>query len=83
MRKPRPDGTLRFNWRVAMLKPDFAEYVVVHELAHLRIRNHSVEFRDLLSPIIPMPSNAVCACARPTGVFRYDGPLSVVHGMSS
>ena len=32
-----PDGTLRFNWRVAMLKPDLAEYLVTHELAHLLI----------------------------------------------
>ena len=38
-----PDGTLRFNWRLAMLRPDLAEYVVVHELAHLRVRNHSTE----------------------------------------
>ena len=44
-----PDGTLRFNWRLAMLRPDLAEYVVVHELAHLRVRNHSTEFWALLS----------------------------------
>ncbi|MYC84099.1 MAG: M48 family metallopeptidase [Acidimicrobiia bacterium] len=30
-----PDGTLRFNWRVMMLKPPLLECVVVHELAHL------------------------------------------------
>ena len=49
----RPDGTLRFNWRLAMLKPDLAEYVVVHELAHLRVRNHSPEFWNLLSLVMP------------------------------
>ena len=48
-----PDGTLRFNWRVAMLKPDLAEYVVVHELTHLRVRNHSPEFWALLSRAMP------------------------------
>jgi predicted metal-dependent hydrolase len=48
-----PDGTLRFNWRLAMLRPDLAEYVVVHELAHLRVRNHSTEFWNLLSRAMP------------------------------
>ena len=48
-----PDGTLRFNWRVAMLKPELAEYVIVHELAHLRVRNHSPEFWALLSRAMP------------------------------
>ena len=47
------DGTLRFNWRVVMLEPALAEYVVVHELAHLRVRSHSAEFWDLLSLSIP------------------------------
>ena len=36
-----PDGTLRFNWRVMMLAPSLVEYVIVHELVHLRIKNHS------------------------------------------
>ena len=48
-----PDGTLRFNWRIAMLKPDLAEYVVIHELTHLKVRHHSPEFWELLSRAIP------------------------------
>ena len=47
------DGTLRFNWRVVMLEPALAEYVVVHELAHLRVRSHSAEFWALLSWAMP------------------------------
>ena len=48
-----PDRTLRFNWRLAMLRPDLAEYVVVHELTHLRVRNHSREFWELLARAMP------------------------------
>ena len=48
-----PDGTLRFNWRAMMLKPALIEYVVVHELAHLRHRNHSKDFWGLVSKAMP------------------------------
>jgi len=44
------DGTLRFNWRSVMLAPALIDYVLVHELTHLKIRNHSAEFwRDVTS----------------------------------
>lgn len=48
-----PDGTLRFNWRAVMLKPALIEYLVVHELAHLTHRNHSKDFWDLVSKVMP------------------------------
>ena len=48
-----PDGTLRFNWRAVMLKPALIEYLVVHELAHLTHRNHSKDFWDLVSKVVP------------------------------
>ena len=38
------DGVLRFNWRLAMLHPDLLDYVVVHELSHLAVMNHSPKF---------------------------------------
>lgn len=38
------DGTLRFNWRLILAPPPLIDYVVVHELVHLRIRNHSKAF---------------------------------------
>lgn len=37
-------GIIRLNWRLALLPPDLAEYVVAHELAHLREMNHSRRF---------------------------------------
>lgn len=47
------DGTLRFNWRVMMLEPDLIDYVVVHELAHLKVRNHSSDFWNLVRDYMP------------------------------
>ena len=47
------DGTLRFNWRVMMLDPALIDYVVVHELAHLTVRNHSRDFWDVVRKAMP------------------------------
>ena len=47
------DGTLRFNWRLIMLEPRLIEYVVVHELVHLRVRSHSKRFWERVSKIVP------------------------------
>lgn len=46
------DGTLRFNWRVMMLEPSLIDYVVVHELAHLTVRNHSKDYWTLVSSVM-------------------------------
>ncbi len=48
-----PGGTLRFNWRVVMLPPALSEYVIVHELAHLRVSSHSTQYWDLVSSLLP------------------------------
>ena len=48
-----PDGTLRFNWRVMMLEPSLVEYIIVHELVHLSVNNHSDDFWRLLSSVLP------------------------------
>ncbi len=41
-------GTLSFSWRLVMVPPAMIDYVVVHELAHLRYHNHSKDFWDLV-----------------------------------
>ncbi len=48
-----PDGTLRFNWRVVTLEPALVDYVIVHELAHLTIRNHSEDYWELVNRVMP------------------------------
>jgi predicted metal-dependent hydrolase len=39
-----PNDTLSFNWRVIMAPEHIVSYIVIHELAHLRERNHSEAF---------------------------------------
>jgi hypothetical protein len=46
-------GVLRFNWRVVMAPVSILDYVVVHELCHIRIKNHSLNFWKLVSLAIP------------------------------
>jgi predicted metal-dependent hydrolase len=41
-------GTLSFNWRLVLTPPDVVDYVVVHELCHLRVPDHSRSFWMLL-----------------------------------
>jgi len=48
-----PDGTLRFNWRIVMAEPALIDYVVAHELLHLRIRNHSQDFWSAVLRVMP------------------------------
>lgn len=44
---------LSFNWQIACLPEDLAEYVIIHELAHLKVFNHSKEFWKLVSSLCP------------------------------
>ena len=47
------DDVIRLNWRLIMLERDLIDYVAVHELSHLRIRNHSPAFWRLVARAIP------------------------------
>ena len=47
------NGNIRLNWRLVMAAPDLAEYVIVHELAHMLVMNHSPQFWAVVARHIP------------------------------
>jgi predicted metal-dependent hydrolase len=44
---------LNFNYKIAFIPPDLADYVIVHELCHLKEMNHSKRYWDLVAKTIP------------------------------
>lgn len=48
-----PQRTLSFNWRLVMAPDEVIDYVVVHELAHLRESNHTRRFWDIVRQYDP------------------------------
>jgi predicted metal-dependent hydrolase len=47
------DGSIRLNWRLIHFTPAIIDYVVAHELAHLREMNHSPAFWDTVRSVLP------------------------------
>ena len=46
-------GNLNFNWKIIMAPEEVLDYLVVHELCHLKYMNHSKEFWSLVASILP------------------------------
>lgn len=46
-------GKISLNWRLIVAPSEVAEYVVIHELAHLRHPNHSQQFWSLVENFSP------------------------------
>jgi predicted metal-dependent hydrolase len=46
-------GKLNFHWRVMQLPSQVIDYIVVHELTHLKIPDHSQAFWHQVSHILP------------------------------
>ncbi|MDO9313749.1 MAG: SprT family zinc-dependent metalloprotease [Burkholderiaceae bacterium] len=47
------DGSIRLSWRLIHFGLPTIDYVVAHELAHLREMNHSPRFWDVVRSVVP------------------------------
>ncbi len=47
-----PEGVVSFNLKLAAFKPEIVDYVIIHELCHLRHRNHSRAFWRLVGKYV-------------------------------
>ncbi|MBO1021065.1 M48 family metallopeptidase [Methylobacterium sp. SD274] len=53
-------GELNFSWRLILAPPLVLDYLVAHEMAHLREMNHSSRFWSLVGSLCPHVEEAEC-----------------------
>jgi len=46
-------GDIRINWRLALMPPAVIEYIIVHELCHLKVHDHSPKFWNIVKSVLP------------------------------
>lgn len=49
----RVDGSIRLNWRLIHMRLSVIDYVVAHELSHLRVMDHSPRFWNTVRSVVP------------------------------
>ena len=54
-----PDQSLALSWRLLMAPPFVQDYVVAHEVAHLRHMNHGPQFWSLVDELTPHTKAAI------------------------
>jgi len=47
------DNRLSFSWRIIMASLTIIDYVLIHELVHIREKNHSKKFWNYLESVLP------------------------------
>ncbi len=51
-------GRISLNWRLVQMPPSVRDYVLLHELMHLRVRNHSPRFWQQVARVCPQVNEA-------------------------
>ena len=51
-------GVVSLNWRLIMLPPEIVEYVILHELCHIKHLNHSAQYWRTLESFYPKVKTA-------------------------
>lgn len=46
-------GELQYNWKLILAPPDIIDYVIIHELCHIKHHNHSSQFWQLVELFSP------------------------------
>jgi predicted metal-dependent hydrolase len=47
------DNIVIFNYKMIKLPENYCDYIIIHELAHIKVKNHSRDFWDLMEKYIP------------------------------
>lgn len=63
-------GNLNFNYKIFLLPAHIADYIIVHELCHLREFNHSAEFWKLVAETVPEHKAIRAELKRISGEYR-------------
>ncbi len=67
-------GNLNFNYKLLFLPPCLSDYIIVHELCHLRHLNHSAAFWEEVLAIMPD------ALVRSEALRRHERALGTSRG---
>lgn len=46
-------GNIHFSWRLVMAPPEVIDYIIIHELVHIEIKNHGSDFRSRVQSLLP------------------------------
>ena len=54
-----PHKRIFYHWKVAMLPPKVVDYIILHELMHIKYPRHTCQFWNEIANILPDYTNSV------------------------